>query len=144
MIHGMFNNGAMPALERLVQFTGARHRVLTDNIANLSTPNFRPRDLDPEDFQASLREALEARRRRPNPVAGPLAMRDTRQLRFHENGIEARPEPMNANILFHDRNNRDLERIMQDLAENTLAHNTGIDLLKNEFDMLRMAIRERI
>lgn len=144
MIQGLFDSGAVGTLERLVQFTGERHRVLTHNIANLSTPNFRPRDIDPEAFQRNLREALESRRRRPNPVAGPLELKDTRQLRFEDGHIAVTPEPMDDNILFHDRNNRDLERIMQSLAENTLAHNAGIEMLKNEFDMLRMAIRERM
>ena len=72
MIAGMFDNGAMPVLERVVQFTQARHRVLTDNIANLSTPYFKPRELSPESFQATLRDAIDQRRTRANPIAGPL------------------------------------------------------------------------
>ena len=40
MIKGMFDSGALPALERLAQFTEARHRVLTNNIANLSNPYY--------------------------------------------------------------------------------------------------------
>jgi flagellar basal body rod protein FlgB len=50
----------------------------------------------------------------------------------------------NEGILFHDENNRDLERTMQHLAENTLAHNTAIELIRNQFQMLQVAIRERI
>lgn len=144
MISRMFDSGAMPALERLVQFTGQRHKVLTNNIANLSTPYFKPRDLDPDKFRAELRRAIDDRRGGRQPLSGELEMRDTDELRFREGGIDVRPSQSNENILFHDQNNRSLERIMQDLAENTLTHNTGIDLLKNEFDMLRMAIRERI
>lgn len=144
MIEGMFNNGAVPALERLVQFTGERHGVLADSIANLSTPNYRPRDLEPAEFQASLRDAIERRRASNRPMHGELEMRDTRRLRFHEGGIEARPEPMDRNVMFHDRNNRSLEHLMQGLAENTLMHDAGITLLKNEFDMLKLAIRERL
>ncbi|MEX0745785.1 MAG: hypothetical protein WD118_09295, partial [Phycisphaeraceae bacterium] len=115
-----------------------------DNIANLSTPNYRPRDLDPREFQASLQEAIAKRRSIGSPTAGKLEMRDTASLRFGEGRIDAQPTASNRNILFHDRNNRDLDRTMQHLAENTLAHNTGIELLRNEFDMLKMAIRERI
>ena len=64
MIKGIFQSGSMPVTEKLVQFTGARHQVLTNNIANLSTPNFRPRDLDPQAFQAQLGKAVEERRTR--------------------------------------------------------------------------------
>ncbi|MEX0655186.1 MAG: hypothetical protein WD534_13120 [Phycisphaeraceae bacterium] len=144
MIEGLFDRGAMQAAERLVQFTGERHRLLTHNIANLSTPNFRPRDLDPAEFHASMQDALRRRRETAMPNAGRLEMRDTRNMTFRRDGIDARPQPTNRNILFHDRNNRDLERTMQDLAENTLAHNVGMELLKNQFDMLKMAIRERM
>jgi flagellar basal-body rod protein FlgB len=144
MIQGMFNGGAMSALQRTVQFTTARHKVLTNNIANLSTPYFKPADLDPARFQSTLRDAIKQRRQSLNPTDGPLDLRDTRQMSFTADGIEARPSPSNENILFHDRNNRDLERTMQDLAENTLAHNTSIELLRNQFEMLKLAIRARV
>ena len=141
MIPELFQSGSMPVLERMVQFTGARHGVIANNIANLSTPYFRPKDLSVEKFQKTLRDAVDRRRSTATPTEGPLEISDSRQLRFHEDGVDATPETLDENILFHDRNNRDLERIMQDLAENTLAHNTGIELLKSEFRLLEMAIR---
>ncbi len=144
MIPGLFDQGALPTLERLVQFTSARHTVLTDNIANLSTVGYRPRDLDPASFQRSLRRAIDERRARRNPVAGPLQPRDTRQVRFEKNGIVPQPGELNQNILFHDDNNRDLERTMQALAENTLAHNAALQMISNQFDVMRVAIRERL
>lgn len=144
MIDGMFNHGSMPTLERMLQFTAARHQVITDNIANLSTPYYRPRDLSVDRFQKSLRRAIDRRRSTATPVDGDLRMRDTREFRFLRDGIEARAETLDENILFHDRNNRDLERIMQDLAENTMAHNTSIELIKSEFDLLKTAIREHL
>lgn len=144
MITGLTNSGALPTLERLVQFTGARHRVLTNNIANLSTPYFKPSDLSVEDFQASLRSAIERRRATLEASFAPLDMRDTRDLSFRQDRLEISPEPANQNIMFHDRNNRDLERTMQSLAENTLTHNAGIALLRNQFEMLKTAIRERL
>ncbi|MEM9884187.1 MAG: hypothetical protein AAF800_14840 [Planctomycetota bacterium] len=142
MIAGMFNGGAMPVLERLVQFTGARHRVIAENVANLSTPYYRPKDLSVAHFREQLGRAVEARRASRTPNTGPLELRSTRQLAFRPDGLTARPEPLDENVMFHDRNNRDLERVMQDLAENTLTHNAGVAMLKNQFDLLKMAIRE--
>lgn len=141
MIEGLFNGGAMPVLERMVQFTGQRHGVIVNNIANLSTPNFRPKDLSTEKFQKQLRRAVQDRRATVMPRHGELRLQDTREFRFHPGRLESRPETLDENILFHDRNNRDLERIMQDLAENTLAHTAGIEMLKSEFSLLRIAIR---
>lgn len=143
MVAGLFDNGAMPVLERVAQFTQQRHRALTHNIANLSTPFYHPRDLDPESFQATLRDAVDRRRAGANPVAGPLRPRDTAELRFQNDRLDAQPRPTHEGILFHDQNNRDLERTMQHLAENTLTHNTAIELLRNEYAMLALAIRER-
>ncbi|MEM1028374.1 MAG: flagellar basal body rod protein FlgB [Planctomycetota bacterium] len=144
MIEGLFNSGSMPVLERMVQFTSQRHAVIADNIANLSTPFYRPKDLSVEKFQKHLRRAVEDRRLGPTPRQGELRLNDTREFRFRDGRLDGRPEPLDENILFHDRNNRDLERIMQDLAENTLAHNAGIEMLKSEFNLLRMAIRETV
>ncbi len=144
MINGIFDKGAMPLLERVSQFTQERHRVLMDNVANLSTPYYQPQDLDPDAFQASLRDAIDRRRQQTNPQSGPLQVDDTDQLQFTDRRIEARPEPMNQNILFHDRNNRDLEHTMKRLAENTLVHNATIEMLRSEFSLLRLAIREQV
>jgi flagellar basal-body rod protein FlgB len=144
MIQGMFNYGALPALERLVQFTSARHKVLTNNIANLSTPYFRPGDLDPRSFQSALADAIDQRRQSPAPVEGELNLSDTDQVTFTPGGIVANPQASNDGILYHDQNNRDLERIMQRLAENTLAHNGAIEMIRNQFSLLQTAIRERL
>lgn len=144
LIHGMFDSGALPAAERLVQFTSRRQQVLADGIAGLSTPYFKPRDLDPKSFQATLGEAIDRRRRTVSPMRGTLEVPNTHQLKFRADSIEARPQQMNENILFHDQNNRNLERLMQRLAENTMAHGLAIELVRNQFDMMRLAIRERI
>ncbi len=146
MIKGLFQAGSMPVLERLVQFTGARHQVLSHNIANLSTPHFRPRDLDPRGFQVQLGKAIQERRGRAarGLMREPFRLPDTRQIRDGGRGLEVRPAALDENILFHDRNNRDLERTMQDLAENTMAHSASMTFLKSEFDALRTAIRGRV
>lgn len=144
LITGLFDRGAMPATERLLQFTTQRHRVLTHNIANLSTPFFRPRDLDPDGFQAALGRAIDERRRSDMPLRGPLPLRDTREITFGADGIQARAAVAHHNLMFHDRNDRDLERTMQHLAENTMTHQVAVELLRNQFDMMRTALRERV
>ena len=144
MINGLFEYGAMPTLERVVQFTQQRHKVLSDNIANLSTPFFQPRDVAPVSFQTTLREAIDQRRHSANPASGPLELRDSRDITFHEAGMTVHGRPVHQGIFFHDQNNRDLERTMQSLAENTMTHNSAIELLRNEFSIMLTAIRERV
>lgn len=144
MIKGMFSYGSMPVLERMVEFTGARQGMIAHNIANLSTPYYKPIDLDPRKFQEQLRDAIGRRSRKPNSMRRPLELNNSDQVRVGRSGMQFRPEQTNENILFHDHNNRDVERTMQDLVENTLAHRTSVELLKSEFDLLRTAIRERV
>ncbi|MEM7681070.1 MAG: hypothetical protein AAF288_03855 [Planctomycetota bacterium] len=134
----------MPVLSRLVQFTEARQSVITHNIANLSTPNFRTIDVSVDGFRSQLGEAVDRRRRRVNPTRGELPLDDSRQVKFGEQSLSLRPAQIGRNVTFHDRNNRDLERLMQDLAENALAHNASVQLLRSRFDILRTAIRERV
>jgi flagellar basal-body rod protein FlgB len=140
----MFTYGSMPVLERMVQFTGARQELIAHNVANLSTPYFKPTDLDPAKFQEQLRDALDHRSRKPNGMRRDLELGSTKQVRVRNGQIQFRPEQQNENILFHDQNNRDVERTMQDLVENALAHRTSVELLKSQFDLLRTAIRERV
>ena len=144
MITGLFDNGAIPALERLVQFTGQRHKLLVHNIANLSTPYFQQRDLSVDSFREALAKAIDDRRSRTGGPNGPLAMRDTRELRFGTGYTQTRSRPIAPNVMFHDRNNRSLEHLMQGLAENTMTHRAALDILKNEMDILNIAIRERV
>ncbi len=143
MIEGLLNSGSMPVLERMVQFTAQRHQVIVDSIANLSTPNYRPADLDTAGFREVLADAIDERRNRSGGPNGDLKLKDTQQIKFLSDRIDVRTDPRDQNILFHDRNNRSLEHIMQDLAENAMAHNAALEMLRNQFQSLESAIRER-
>lgn len=148
MIDGLTNSDAMPALERLMQFAGQRQRLITNNIANLSTPNFLPSDVSVEGFQQQLREAVDARRSgRPGSGAfggGELTLEDSSEVQFLPDTVELHPQPMNDNILFHDGNDRNIERIMQDMVENLMVFRTAAQFHKSRIDLLQTAIRERI
>ncbi|MCX5661827.1 MAG: flagellar basal body rod protein FlgB [Planctomycetota bacterium] len=137
-IEGIFEGGSLPVLERLAQFTQSRHKVLVDNVANLSTPYYKANDLDPSKFQAQLRDAIDRRRGSANAANGPLEPTPVSLDSDESFGND------NSGVLFHDQNNRDLERIMQHLAENTLAHRTATELIRNNLEGLRTAIRERV
>jgi flagellar basal body rod protein FlgB len=182
---GLTNSDGIPALERLVQFTGQRHRLILNNIANLSTPGFRPSDVSPQAFQAQLAEAIDASRSAapapaqdlfeldpgeggddtapfvamppgsalgidapaPGAVTGAesaLPLRSTREVEAMHDRLVLHPEPTGDNILFHDGNDRSVERVMQSLVENFMAFRTAAQLLRNRLDIINTAIRERI
>ena len=141
--------GALPALDKAIRFAGARHTLIAHNIANFETPGFQPVDVDPVAFQAELADAID--RRREGKLGsrggghGSLRMESMREVEVAADGsLRLNPRTNSGNILFHDRNNRDLERTMQALVENASAFRVATDLLRNRTTLLRDAISERV
>jgi flagellar basal-body rod protein FlgB len=144
VISGVTNGGAIPVLERMVQFSGQRQRLLANNIANLSTPDFRPVDVSVADFQQNLGEAIDARRAAHGNTGGELPLASTREVKVHAGGMALEAQPIGENILFHDGNDRDLDRTMQGLVENFMAFRTAAQFMRKQFETLHTAIAGRI
>ena len=145
LIDQVTNADAAPVLEAAVQFAGRRHELIAHNIANLDTPNFLPVDVSVKDFQSQLAQAVDRRRDRFGGMRGDLQIRSSREVEQDADGdIRLRPTPSSNNILFHDRNNRDLERSMQDLVENVASFRVSSELLRQHTQMMRMAITGRL
>jgi len=140
MVDGFLGNSALPALERSLQFMSARQRLLATNLANAETPGFRPVDVDPRAFQGALREALDEGRL---DGQGRLACDESAPVSFDGGDIELKPEVLADNILFHDGNDRSLERLMQRMTENVYAFRAASQLMRNQFELINTAIRER-
>lgn len=144
LIDGLTNAGAMPSLELTMRFAGQRQRVIAHNLANFDTPDFVQRDVSPAAFQKSLQEAIEARRTRTGGRFGTLEMGSTQEVRFDAGGrLRLTPRTPVGGVLGHDRNNRDLERTLQDLTETAGAFRAASALYTSQRTMLRDAISER-
>ena len=113
-LSGLLNRGSLPVLEQVVSFTQARQEVLADNISNFDTVGYKARDLDVEGFNAAIQEAVE---RRDSRGAGEaLRIRSSRTLAWDKGG-RLKAEPIlveDNNILFHDKNNRFVEKQMSE------------------------------
>ncbi len=140
-IDQLIGQTSVPVLEQLMSFTAARHELLVDNIANLDTPGFRVRDLSVSDFQRAMTKAIRQRDR----TGGRLVL-SGEQVRTGPDGrLLARPGPAEGHdLLFHDQANRQVEREMSALAENTLTYNLAAELLRRQFESLKTAIRQRL
>lgn len=129
-----------------MSFTEARHEVLANNISNFDTVGYQARDLPVAEFQEALSAAV-ARREQAGAGAG-LALESTRHLRWDGGGrlaSEATPvRGEEGDILYHDRNNRFVEKQMSELAQNGLLHNVAAELLRSEYGLLQTAIRGRL
>ncbi|MEL7482862.1 MAG: hypothetical protein AAFN41_00770 [Planctomycetota bacterium] len=144
LIDHVTNSGALPALERTIQFAGRRQSLLAHNIANASTPRFQHKDVSPAGFQQALREAVVDRRDRTGGTHGELKLEGTREFAVDERGIRFTPgSQAGRGVLAHDQNNRDLESLMQDLTENQAAFRVATELMRTQVGTMRAAISER-
>ncbi|MDX2130552.1 MAG: hypothetical protein SFY69_00695 [Planctomycetota bacterium] len=138
------NSGSLPVLSATLSLAGQRQRLLAHNIANIDTPDFRPVDIDVNTFRAQLARAVVERRNATGGTHGALDLAPA-----HGPGVAGAPahpdaRPLGGRVLYHDRNNRDVERMMQDLAENSLTFRLTTDLIRRENDLLRSAIAQRV
>ncbi len=137
------NRGNIPVLAKLMAFAEARQKVLADNIANIDTPGYKVKNLDPKVFQAALGQAIDERGSDPRK---PLVLPRTEQFYEDEFGhlVVTPVEDPAQNILFHDRTNASIETLMSQVAENVMTYSLMSQLLKNSFDGLKTAIRGQI
>jgi flagellar basal-body rod protein FlgB len=125
----LLNQGSLPVLEQLATFTETRQSVLAEDVANVSTPNFVQKDLSVDEFQQMLAQRVKA-----SDSAAPGSVR------FDD--IDEEIQNPTTGILFHDGNNRSMEQLMSEQAKNALMHNLAIELLKDQYSQLDIAIKE--
>lgn len=135
----IFNANTTPVLEQVVNFAQKRHSILATNIANQRVPGYKGRDLNVDRFQEVLAEAIE-RKNNPNaPLSSGSGLVKTkpgdpmREVRDSLNGI-----------LFHDDSNLDIEKQVAELSKNQTMHNMALTILEDQFNLLNVAISERI
>jgi len=138
MLHDMLQSSLLPVLEEVARFSQARHAVLAGNLANVSTPGYKVRDLPVEEFQERLQEIIEQRTAPPEFTSpGHPEPEPTRQAYVAE--TVDRP---NA-ILHHDGNNVSLEHQVTEMAKNQMQHNLALAIMRHQFSQLQAAISER-
>jgi flagellar basal-body rod protein FlgB len=125
----LLNQGSMPVLERVLQFTDARQSLLAENVANVSTPNYVQKDLSLDQFQEVL---LEKVRQQESAAPGSVDFDD----------VSMDIQQPQHGILFHDGNNRSMEQLMSDQAKNALMHNMAVELLRDQYSMIETALKE--
>ena len=132
----------MPALKATWSFAQARHKIIAENVANMSTPNYKAKHLDYGEFQKALGRAMEKRGDDPSQ---PLEFDRGGSFRLDRRGrLAANPaRKPGQNVVFHDGTNLSIEMEMSDLASNAMLHEVTTTLLNGRFNGLRKAIRGR-
>jgi flagellar basal-body rod protein FlgB len=158
MFQGIFRSSTIPVLEQVVQFTQARHEVLSGNVANLGTPGYQARDLSVAEFQARLRDAIEARHQTPlalppgNMAISPGEMgASLRAVGISPGEMAAdRSDPVAGaakdprSILFHDQSDNAAELQVTEMVKNQMQHNMAMAIMASQFRLLQSVVSERL
>ena len=121
---GMIATSMTEALGRFLDVDVARYKLVSTNLANIDTPGYRTRDLD---FRTELERASEESFAEENGLLRTAAFTPVaRQV----HGLVERP----------DGNNVSVERESLLLAETQMKFNLGVQLLKDQFHTISLAI----
>jgi flagellar basal-body rod protein FlgB len=135
----VFDN-TLARLERSLDVRLVRQNVLAGNVANVDTPNFRPKDVD---FTATM-AAIEGSARSDGGVTQPTAAMPG-QVEAQQNGISAKDLPIvdvPAGGGSFDGNGVDLDRTMVAMAENALQYGASARAAGKKLSILRYVVSD--
>jgi len=121
---GMIATSMTEDLGRFLDVDVARYKLITTNLANIDTPGYHTRDLD---FRAELRQAAAEE---SGLETGQLTSASFDPISRPVRGLMERP----------DGNNVSVERESLLLAEAQMKFNLGVQLLKDQFHTISLAI----
>lgn len=131
ILDSMFNT-TVSGLTKALDLSWRRNKVLTSNIANAETPQYRAVDLQ---FGRELQEAFRSSEGRQ------LAMTQTGHLDLQRNSSAKVVENLSGSTKA-DGNNVDIDMQMAQLAKTSGEFATAAQLIKRQIGLVRTAIRE--
>jgi flagellar basal-body rod protein FlgB len=136
MIEGTIFGKTASLLSKALDLCSLRHRLISANIANVSTPNYRAIDLQ---FEDALRSQMHTNGNlalsRTNSAHLPISTapwHGTEQYLVHEEGSR----------IGNDGNSVDEEKEMVKMAENQLIYQSVIQVLSRKLLSIKSAIQE--
>ena len=116
-------------LTKIIEFTHTRQKILTQNMNNVHSQGFIPKDLNVDEFSEVLKDAVSEHIRNQR-----LLLRDTENIKFGEEGrieIRAIPDKYAKEVL---ENNPDeyIELQINKLLENSLNQRVAAELLRQK------------
>src|SRR3984885_1276171 len=124
----------IPLLEKVAAFGERRSTVLASNVANIDTPNYHRRDLPVQEFERSLREAIQGGASRNDLSTGPAGL-PAELIHGREIG--------SPSLTYQDNSNRSIEHEMMEMTKNLSMQSFAVTLLTTQMGMLQAAIKEQ-
>lgn len=145
MLNSLFDTSTIPLLQKSAAFAERRQEVLAGNVANISTPDYRTRDLPVQQFQAALREAVARQTTADGPEQGrwSYARNPDKSGESFPKELFAALEGPPRTLTFQDGNNRSVEQEVMEMTKNSLLQSAAIELLNAQMSRLQAVISER-
>ncbi len=127
--------GSISALHKVMNIGALQHKVLTSNIANIDTPNYKAFEVVMEDAlrkNSGPAETIKLVRTQPQHLAGRHSLSTDVKIKTTD------PPPFNLKA---DGNTVDLEKTMGKLAENTILYRAAAQIIKKKFQGLMNSIQ---
>lgn len=123
--------GTIYALENALDYSAAKNRAISTNIANVDTPGYKSKDVV---FKDVLNEKLDT----------TIAMRTTHPKHIAQTPSLQRPYEIitnNSTTYHHNGNNVDIDKEMSELAKNQIYYNSLAERMNGKFQNLKNVIR---
>jgi flagellar basal-body rod protein FlgB len=126
----LFEATGVQRYRRFLDIASMRHKLISGNVANVSTPGYKSQDID---FKAELAKSA----KKSGNLAGSVTHAGHIPLGSHP---ERTPEIHKARVRGSDMNSVDIDKEVPKMAQNELEFTIGARLLKKKFEGLRKAI----
>ena len=134
----VFSGESFPLIKKALKAYGTRHRTISDNISNISTPGYRKKEVEFEkNLIRSLNTGSSLKGRTTSPNHIPLGRRDN----VKDARLEV--ETIKTGDLEAGVNNVDIDTEMANLSVNTIKYNVMVNYLTRKLKLIRDAIREK-
>ena len=122
--------GAISQLERGLNFSALKGKVISQNIANVDTPNYKAKNVDFKEVLANAQSSsLEAYRTDSSHIAFDSAKSNLGALK-------------SSNLRYRqDGNGVDMDKEQADLAANQIYYNALVDRINGKFNTLQNVIK---
>ncbi len=125
-------------LIKIVKFTQFRQKILVQNIINIHSPGFVPRDLEVDEFSTVLNNAIDEHVQNRH-----LLLYDTENIKFRAAGdLELRPiVDEHAERLLEEDRDEYIEWQIDKLWENSLSQKVAAELLRQKVGPLKSTVQ---
>lgn len=134
MIQNLFGKSSI--LEKSLNATWARNDVISQNLANVDTPEYKRKDIAFEEF---LNDSIDRNRLQGN-------LTDKRHIPINNRDIEkiepTLVEDSSETSMRIDGNNVDVDSEMANLAKNQIKYNALIQMLNSSYSKIKSVISE--